>query len=69
MKLNKDKFSFPDDIIFAPEGFLDQRYLPVLKKNDIRIIEIRALSDGPVFQIIRHHPVHSVSKIWEKDEA
>ena len=69
MKSNKDKLSFPEDIIFAPEGFVDRRYLSTLRNNDIRIIEIRTLSDGPVFQIIHHHPVSLVSKTWEKDEA
>jgi len=46
-------------IIFAPEGFIDERYLPCLKNDDVRIIEVRVLSDGPVFYTIHHHPLNS----------
>jgi len=69
MKLNKVKLSFPEDVIFAPEGFLDRRYLPALRNNDVRIIEIRTLSDGPVFQMLHRHSIDFVSKIREKDEV
>lgn len=46
-----------DRVIFAPEGFLDQRYQPILEHNEVNIIEMRVLADGPVFQIIQRRPV------------
>lgn len=46
-------------VIFAPEGFLDQRYLPLLKNSDLRIIEVRVLADGPVFHTVHRHLAHS----------
>lgn len=59
MQINQEKHSSSERVIFAPEGFLDQRYIPVLKNDDVRIIEIRYLADGPVLHTIKHHPMHS----------
>ena len=44
-------------VLFAPEGFLDRRYLPILEHDDINIIEIRVLADGPVFHTIQNRSV------------
>ena len=41
-------------VLFAPEGFLDRRYLPILEHDDINIIEMRVLADGPVFHTIQN---------------
>ena len=45
-----------DKVILAPEGFIDQRYLPAIKHSDVSIIEVRTLADGPVFHTIHLHP-------------
>ena len=37
-----------NNVIFAPEGFVDQQYVPILKNKGVNIIEIRYLADGPV---------------------
>ncbi len=44
-------------VLFAPEGFLDSRYLPILEHDDINIIELRVLADGPVFHTIQNRLV------------
>lgn len=49
-------FNASDDIIMAPEGFLNRKYVPILKTKDVCIIELRVLTDGIVFHTIRHHP-------------
>jgi hypothetical protein len=43
---------------FAPEGFIDKKYEPLLKKDNVRVIEVRYLADGLVFHTIQHHTMH-----------
>ena len=50
-RLNAEKIK-KGDVLFAPEGFVDQRYLPALKRNRLPVLELRVLADGPVFQRI-----------------
>ena len=40
------------EVLFAPEGFVDRRYEPALKHKHLRVLEMRVLADGPVFQTI-----------------
>jgi hypothetical protein len=40
------------EVLFAPEGFVDRRYAPALKHKRLRVLEMRVLADGPVFQMI-----------------
>ena len=46
-----------ENVILAPEGFLDQRHLPFIRDNDVSIIEVRTLADGPMIHTIRLHPI------------
>jgi len=46
-------------VIFAPEGFVDGKYAPLLENDNVRIIELRVLADGPFFQTITHDRVHT----------
>ncbi len=59
MLRNQVKPLSSERIIFAPEGFIDERYLPRLLNDDVRIIEVRVLSDGPVFHTVRRYPLNS----------
>jgi hypothetical protein len=48
------------EVLFAPEGFVDKRYAPALKIKHLRVLEMRVLADGPVFQLVdmstgKHH--------------
>ena len=53
------EFDLKKNTIFSPEGFIDNKYESLLKKDDVRVIEVRYLSDGPVFHTIQHHIMHS----------
>lgn len=53
------EFNLNKNTIFAPEGFIDKKYESLLNKDDVRVIEIRYLADGPVFHTIQHHIMHS----------
>ena len=52
MRVDEKKEVRPGEIIVAPEGFLDEKLLPVLKDGDVRIIAVRVLSDGPFFHTV-----------------
>ena len=56
---NRIESASSDRVIFAPEGFIDKRYLSLLKSDNIRIIELRSLADGPVFHTIHRNPINS----------
>jgi len=53
--IRKSKKVFGEEVIVAPEGFVDFHYQDVLQKNDARIIEVRFLSDCPMIHTICHH--------------
>lgn len=57
MKKERNDFPVDDRVIIAPEGFIDKKYLPLLRNEDLCIIQVRSLSDGLVFQTIRNAPV------------
>ena len=59
MQKRRTQPDFSEGVIFAPEGFIDRRYLTQLEHNEVRIIEVRMLSDGPMFHTIHHYPLHS----------
>ncbi len=41
-----------DGLLLAPEGFIEEKYAPLLDRQGIRILQIRYLSDGPVITAI-----------------
>ena len=51
-----------ENVILAPEGFLDRRHLPFIRNNDVSIIEVRMLADGPMIHTIRLHPSFNAGK-------
>ena len=49
-------FEWQDDsVVFTSDGFLDRRYDKAVKDDKVRVIEIRNLSDGPVFLRVFHN--------------
>ena len=52
------EFDLKKNTIFAPEGFIDKKYEPLLKRDNVRVIEVRYLADGLVFHTIQHHTMH-----------
>ena len=37
-----------DGLLLIPEGFIEERIVPHLNKEGVRVLQIRYLSDGPV---------------------
>ncbi len=46
-------------VLLAHEGFIDSKYESWLDNGNVRIIEIRTLSDIPVIHTIRHTQVRT----------
>ena len=44
-----------DSVLVAPDGFLSRRYDKAIREDKVRVIEIRNLSDGPVFLRVFHN--------------
>jgi hypothetical protein len=51
MRMNAKRMK-TGDVLVAPEGFVDKRYAPALKHKHLRVLEMRVLADGPVFQLV-----------------
>ena len=62
--MRKESHQIPlhENVFLAPEGFLDRRHLPFIRSNDVSIIEVRTLADGPMIHTIRLHPIHKTDK-------
>lgn len=58
MQKIQGKISSSERVVLAPEGFLDQRYNPVLQNKGLRIIKLRTLGDGSVYYSVHHQTVH-----------
>jgi hypothetical protein len=59
MDMSKIKKTSCGRVVLAQEGFVDSRYLPLLEHQNVRVIEIRMLADGPIFQSIPYRPMHA----------
>ncbi|MBN2028896.1 hypothetical protein JW824_01515 [bacterium] len=57
MQKIRGKISSSERVVLAPEGFLDQRYNPLLQNTNLRIIKIRTLGDGSVYYSVHHQTV------------
>lgn len=44
-----------EEVIVAPEGFVNSNYQDLLRKSDARIIKVRFLSDCPMIHTFYHH--------------
>lgn len=44
-----------EQVVLAPEGFVNEQYASVLKNKKVRIIEIRSLGDGSLFCSLRRN--------------
>ncbi len=59
MEKIQGKISLSERVVLAPEGFIDQRYNPVLQNTNLRIIKIRTLGDGSVYYSVHHQTVQA----------
>ena len=59
MQKIQGKISSTERVVLAPEGFLEQRYNPVLQNKGLRIIKLRTLGDGSVYYTVHHQTNHS----------
>ncbi len=59
MEKIQGKISSSERVVIASEGFLDQRYSPILQNRDLRIIKLRALGDGTVYYTVEHQTTRS----------
>ena len=42
-----------ESVVFAQDGFLNQEYLPLIRKRGVGVINIHHFSDGICFEYVR----------------
>jgi hypothetical protein len=44
-----------EQVVLAPEGFVNEQVTPAIRNKKVRIIEIRSLGDGSLFCSLRRN--------------
>lgn len=50
MPFRRNEQPLTDHVLFAPEGFVDPQILPAIEGEQVHVIQVRYLADGPVIQ-------------------